>query len=87
MTIMTIKVLLESNCSGCKATLNAIREAAAHAEGETITVEAIEELDEILKYNVWNLPAVIIDGKTVSVGKRLNVKQAAELINAAKKSI
>ena len=45
---MTIKVLLESNCSGCKATLNAIREAAAHAEGETITVEAIEELDEIL---------------------------------------
>ncbi len=36
-------------------------------------------------YGTW--PAVIIDGKTVSVGKRLNVNQAAELINAAKKSI
>lgn len=86
--MMIIKVLLEPNCSTCKATLTAMRQAAETYTGnEPIEVEAIEDLQEILKYNVWAMPAIIVNDKAVSVGKRLNVKQAAELIANATKPV
>lgn len=73
---MVLKVLLETQCAGCKATLEAVR--AAVPEG-TI-VEAITDVKQILAYKVWRLPAVVIDDKVVATGRNLTVEQAATLI-------
>ncbi len=76
---MTIKVLLETDCSGCKATLEAIRKAAAE-KGSDITVEPITDVKTILSYNVWRMPAIVVDEKVVSVGKNLNLDEARKLL-------
>lgn len=73
---MVVKVLLETQCAGCKATLEAVR--AAVPEG-TI-VEAITDVKQILAYKVWRLPAVVIDDKVVATGRNLTAAQAATLI-------
>lgn len=75
---MTVKVLLETDCAGCKATLEAVRAAAAETGG--IDVEPITDVKTILGYKVWRMPAIVIDEKVVSVGKNLNREQAKELI-------
>ncbi len=76
---MTIKVLLETDCSGCKATLEAIRKAAAE-KGSDITVEPITDVKTILGYKVWRMPAIVVDEKVVSVGKNLNLDEARKLL-------
>ena len=73
---MVVKVLLETQCAGCKATLEAVR--AAVPEG-TI-VEAITDVKQILAYKVWRLPAVVIDDKVVATDRNLTAEQAATLI-------
>ena len=73
---MVVKVLLETQCAGCKATLEAVR--AAVPEG-TI-VEAITDVKQILAYKVWRLPAVVIDDKVVATRRNLTAEQAATLI-------
>ncbi len=73
---MVVKVLLETQCAGCKATLEAVR--AAVPEG-TI-VEAITDVKQILAYKVWRLPAVVIDDKVVATGRNLTAEQVAMLI-------
>lgn len=75
---MTIKVLLETDCSGCKATLEAIRTVAKEKGG--IDVEPITDVKTILGYKVWRMPAIVIDERVVSVGKNLNHEQAQKLI-------
>ena len=72
---MVVKVLLETQCAGCKATLEAVR--AAVPEG-TI-VEAITDVKQILAYKVWRLPAVVIDDKVVATGRNLTAEQPATL--------
>ncbi len=80
---MTIKVLLETDCSGCKATLEAVRAAAAEIGG--IEVLPITDVKTILGYKVWRMPAIVIDEKVVSVGKNLNLEQAKKLIENSRK--
>lgn len=75
---MTIKVLLETDCSGCKATLEAIRTVAEEKGG--IDVEPITDVKTILGYKVWRMPAIVINERVVSVGKNLNHEQAQKLI-------
>ncbi|MDD3406159.1 MAG: thioredoxin family protein [Sphingobacteriia bacterium] len=85
-TIMTIKVLLEPNCSTCKATLTTIQQAAKNYAGqEKIIVEEINDVQKILEYNVWAMPAVIVNEEIKSMGKRLTLKQAEEIIRSALK--
>lgn len=78
---MTIKVLLETQCAGCRATLEAVQHAAA-AIDSAIEVLAITDVKQILAYKVWRMPTVVIDENVVSVGKNLNEKQAELLIKS-----
>jgi len=75
---MEIKVL-GTGCPSCKAlyetTRQAISELSCDAE---LTKE--EDLLKIMEYNILSLPALVIDGKVVSSGKRLSVKEVKELI-------
>lgn len=75
---MEIKVL-GTGCSGCKALYETVREAVAQL-GIDVEVVKEEDIMKIMEYNVMSLPALVVDGKVVSKGKRLNISQVKELL-------
>lgn len=75
---MEIKVL-GTGCAGCKALYINVQDAVAQL-GIDATVAKEENLMKIMEYNVMSLPAIVVDGKVVSKGKRLSVQQIMELL-------
>ena len=39
-----------------------------------------EDLLKIMEYNILSFPALVIDGKVISAGKRLSLSEVKELI-------
>ncbi len=76
---MEIKVL-GTGCATCKALEATVREVAAEMNIDA-TVEKVEDLMEIMDYNIMRTPAVVIDGKVVSSGKKLSASEVRELLN------
>ncbi len=64
---MHIKVL-GPGCKKCHETEKLVKEAVAEA-GLDATIEYVTDIAEIAKHGVFSTPAVVIDGKVVSVGK------------------
>lgn len=75
---MEIKVL-GTGCAGCKALYNTVQEAVAQLCIDANVVKE-EDLMKIMEYNVMSLPALVVDGKVVSKGKKLSVEQVKELL-------
>lgn len=73
-----IKVL-GTGCSSCKALYATVQDAVTQL-GIDAKVEKEEDLEKIMAYNVMSLPALVVDGKVVSKGKKLTVEQVKELI-------
>ena len=75
---MTIKVL-GTGCAGCKA----LHETVIKADAElNLSAEIVKEEDlmKIMAYNVMSLPALVIDEKVVSKGKRLSLDEVKSFI-------
>lgn len=66
-------------CSSCHATYHAIKEAASEM-GEGIEVVHIENIADILRFGVIQMPTVIIDGKQVSAGQHYTKEEARTLL-------
>jgi len=75
---MEIKIL-GTGCAGCKALYAAAAEAVAEI-GTAAKLEKVEDMAEIISFGVMRLPAVVIDGKVVSQGKKLSKDELKELI-------
>ncbi|MFR9511862.1 MAG: thioredoxin family protein [Rikenellaceae bacterium] len=75
---MEIKVL-GTGCAGCKALEQAVREVVAEMNIDA-TVEKVEDLMEIMNYNVMAMPGLVIDGKVVSAGKRLSASEVKAIL-------
>ena len=71
---MEIKVL-GTGCSSCKALYETISELGCDA-----TLIKEEDLLKIMEYNILGLPALVIDEKVVSAGKKLSLAEVKELI-------
>lgn len=77
---MEIKVL-GTGCAGCKA-LHATVKEAVEVLGIDATVEKEEDMMNIMQYNVLRLPALVIDGKVVSSGKRLSLSEVKTMLQS-----
>ncbi len=75
---MNIKVL-GSGCKSCEALLAATKEAVAK-KGVDAEVEYITDMEKLMGYGVMSMPALMIDGKVVSVGKVLKAKDVEKLL-------
>ena len=75
---MEIKVL-GTGCAACKALYNTVQEAVSQLGIEADIVKE-EDLMKIMEYNVMSLPAIVVYGKVVSKGKRLNLEQVKGLL-------
>lgn len=63
---MEVKVL-GTGCSNCKATVKLVEEIAKE-KGASITMEKVEDIQDIMKYNILSTPGVVIDGVVVHAG-------------------
>lgn len=75
---MEIKVL-GTGCAGCKALYETTKQAIFELGYDVVLIKE-EDLLKIMEYNVLSLPALVIDGKIVSTGKRLSLAEVKELI-------
>ena len=63
----TIKVL-GTGCSKCVSTERIVKEVVSE-NNFNVTVEKVEDIQEIIEYNVLSTPAIVIDEKVVMSGK------------------
>ncbi len=75
---MEIKVL-GTGCGNCKALFNTVSEVVAENSIDATVVKE-EDLMAIMALNVMKLPALAIDGKVVSSGKKLSKSDVLALI-------
>ncbi len=75
---MEIKVL-GTGCSKCKATYEMVNRVVKE-NNINATVTKVEDIMEIMKYNVMNMPAIVIDGKVVLSGKTPGEKEIKNLL-------
>ena len=61
-----IKVL-GIGCANCKATVRLIEEVA-RGKGIDISLEKVEDIREIMTFNVLSTPGVVLDGQVVHAG-------------------
>jgi len=71
--------ILGTGCPKCK-TLTANAEAAVKALGIEATVEKVEKIVDIMKFNVMVTPALVVDGQVKSAGKVLSVEDIKKLL-------
>ena len=62
-----IKVL-GPGCSKCKKTF-AVVEKVVESNGVDADLSKVEDIEEIMRYNIMSTPAIVIDGKVVMKGK------------------
>ena len=77
---MVIKIL-GGGCANCKALYNAA-ETAAKELGIEAEMIKVEDMADIMKYNVMSTPALVVNEKVVGNGK-LKYKKVLELLKNA----
>jgi len=63
----TIKIL-GTGCANCKTTQEIVQEVVNELQLD-VTIEKVEDIQEIMAFDVMSTPAVVIDGKVAMVGK------------------
>ena len=75
---MIIKIL-GSGCSKCQALTENTRKALADA-GREAEILKVTDFAEIAAHGVMSTPALVVDGKVVSVGKVLSPSEIRALL-------
>lgn len=71
--------ILGTGCAKCKTLESVAKEAVSKISGFHQVVK-VDDIMEIMKYNVVSTPALVIDGVVKSTGKVLNVNEMIALI-------
>ncbi|HEO99598.1 MAG TPA: thioredoxin family protein [Epsilonproteobacteria bacterium] len=71
--------ILGTGCAKCKALEKVAQEAVAKIGGFH-EVKKVEDIVEIMKYNVISTPGLVIDGVVKSSGKLLSVDEVIALM-------
>lgn len=77
--IMNIKVL-GTGCASCKALEKNTRAAIAALKLEA-TIEKEEDIQAIMAYGIMSTPALVIDEKVISSGKKLTQQEIEKLLS------
>ena len=78
--MMNIKIL-GTGCPSCKRTEAAVRMAVEELKLDA-AIEKVEEISEIMKYDILSTPAVVIDEVVKIKGRVPSVEEIKELIKA-----
>jgi small redox-active disulfide protein 2 len=75
----TIKIL-GTGCPKCKRTEAVVRETIANL-GLEVEVQKVEDIQEIMKYNILSTPAVVVDEVVMIKGRVPSRDEVAALFN------
>jgi small redox-active disulfide protein 2 len=75
---MEIKIL-GTGCAKCK-TLEKLTRDVVSKNGIDATVTKVEDIMEIMKYNIMTTPALVIDGKVVTKGIIPSAEEIKQLL-------
>ncbi len=81
---MRIQVL-GVGCQNCRR-VAANAEQAVRALGLSAEVEKVEEIQEIVKFRVITLPALVVEGEVKTLGRVPSVKEIKEIIDQTVKT-
>lgn len=71
--------ILGTGCAKCKALEVVVKEAISKIGGFHEVIK-VEDIMEIMKYNVVSTPALVIDGVVKSTGKLLSVEEVIDIL-------
>jgi small redox-active disulfide protein 2 len=75
---MEIKIL-GTGCAKCK-TLEQLTRDVVIKNGIDATITKVEDIMEIMKYNIMTTPALVIDGKVVIKGRIPSAEEIKQLL-------
>lgn len=75
---MEIKVL-GTGCAGCAALYDTVKQAVQELKSEATVIKE-ERIEQIMAYDVMALPALVVDGKVRSKGRRLTLAEVKNLL-------
>ena len=75
----TIKIL-GTGCSKCKAMTNIVQEVVSEND-ISATIEKIEDIEEIIKFNVMSTPTLVIDNVITIKGRVPSKEEVLALLN------
>ena len=75
--------VLGSGCKKCNDLETATKEALTQLQMDT-AIDHVTDFAEIAKYGVMNTPALVVDGKVVSMGKVLKTAEVVALLEKIK---
>ena len=81
---MTVKILIlcpGAKCRKCKKMVQQVEEAVLES-GMEAEVKIVDSIDELVKFNTWVLPALMINGRMVARGY---VPEKSKIISEMKK--
>jgi small redox-active disulfide protein 2 len=73
--------ILGTGCPKCKK-LAENAEAAVAELGVAYSLEKVTEINEIMKFKIWQTPGLVLNGEVKSTGKVLSPKEIKALIDA-----
>lgn len=71
--------ILGTGCPKCKA-LEKLTRDAVEKNGISAEISKVEDIVEIMKFNVLTTPALVIDGKVVLKGRVPSEKEITEIL-------
>jgi small redox-active disulfide protein 2 len=74
--------VLGSGCSTCNQLFDAVK-AVISKEGLNAVVEKVEDLQQIMAYNIMTTPALVVDEKVVCKGRVPSHDEILELLTAS----
>ncbi|MBK7134106.1 MAG: TM0996/MTH895 family glutaredoxin-like protein [Bacteroidales bacterium] len=75
---MEIKIL-GTGCAKCK-TLEQLTRDVVSKNAIDATITKVEDIMEIMKYNIMTTPALVVDGKVVSKGRIPSADEIKQLL-------
>lgn len=73
--------ILGTGCAKCKALEEATKKAVTQIGGFHQVIK-VDDIMEIMKYNVVSTPALVVDGIVKSTGKLLTEAEVLEILKA-----
>ena len=73
--------ILGSGCASCNQLVEAVKAVIA-AEGINASVEKVEDIQQIMAYNVISTPALVVDARVLCKGRVPSREEIKEMLTA-----